>query len=88
MRHKWEKVYCQICGNPMGNHDSDLTHVCWAHLNIVLVCHYCNFSSPSFVTLKKHVTDKHVGLLIQAVSVPEEEKLQVEATIQSAAYPQ
>ena len=57
----------------MGNHDSALMHVRRSHLNIVLACHYCNFVTSSFATLKKHVLDKHAGLPIQAVSVSKEE---------------
>ena len=57
-----KNYYCQLCGNVTGNHDSALTHVCHDHLNIALCCHYCDFFSPSFSTLKKHVSDKHPGL--------------------------
>lgn len=57
-----KKYYFPTCGNATGNHDSLLTHVCQIHLNIVLGCHYCDFVTPSFSTLKKHVSDKHVGL--------------------------
>lgn len=68
-----KKYYCPTCGNAMGNHDSTLTHVRCSHLNIVLACHYCNFVTPSFATLKKHVFDKQAGLPIQAVPISKEE---------------
>ena len=69
-----KKYYCQVYGNATGNHDSALTHMCHVHLNIVLSCHYCDFSSPSFATLKKHVSDKHAGLPLQAAPPSEEPK--------------
>ena len=71
-----KKYYCQVCGNATGNHDSTLTHMHRAHLNIVLACHYCDFSSPSFTTLKKHVSDKHASLPVQVVHPSGEQKFE------------
>ena len=82
---KQKKYYCQICGNATGKHNSTLTHVCHIHLNIVLGCHYCDFASPSFSTLKKHVSDKHTGLPVQATPPSEEQKL--EMTVLTATLP-
>ena len=76
-----KNYYCQICGNATGNHDSALTHVCRDHLNIVLSCHYCNFPSPSFSTLKKHVTDKHAGLPVQAAPSSKGQKFETIVTL-------
>ena len=72
-----KKYHCQVCRNATGNHDSALTHMHRAHLNIVLACHYCDFSSPSFATLKKHVSDKHAGLPVQAAPPSEEQKFEI-----------
>ena len=69
-----KKYYCQICGNGTENHDSMLTHVCHIHLNIILGCHYCDFASPSYATLKKYVSDKHAGLPVQVAPPSEEPK--------------
>ena len=74
-----KKYYCQLCGNASGNHDSTLTHVCRDHLNIVLCCHYCDFFSPSFSTLKKHVSAKHLRLPVQAAPSSGDQKF--EATV-------
>ena len=81
----WEgdkkKYYCLTCGNSTGNHDSALTHVCRDHLTIVLSCHYCNFSSPSFSTLRKHINDKHAGLPVQVAPSSEESKFETVITL-------
>ena len=75
-----KKYYCQICGNTTGNHDSALTNVHHDHLNIVLSCHYCDFFSPSFSTLKKHVSDKHPGLPLQVASSSGDQKFEMTFT--------
>ena len=76
-----KKYYCQVCGNVTGNHDSALTHMRRAHLNIVLACHYCDFCSPSFATLKKHVSDKHAGLPVQVAPPSGEQKFETTVTL-------
>ena len=76
-----KKYHCQICGNATGNHNSALTHIHCDHLNIVLSCHYCDFSSPSFSTLKKHVSDKHTGLPVQVAPSSEEQKFETIVTL-------
>ena len=76
-----KKYYCQLCGNATGNHDSALTHVRREHLNLVLSCHYCDFFSPSFATLKKHVTDKHPGLPIQSAPPSGHQKFETTVTL-------
>ena len=81
-----KKYYCQICGNGTGNHDSVLTHVHHVHLNIILGCHYCDFASPSYATLKKHFSNKHAGLPVQAA--PRSEEPKSEMTIIMATLPQ
>ena len=77
---KTKKYYCQVCGNATGNHDSALIHMHHAHLNIMLACHYCDFYSPSFATLKKHVSDKHAGLPVQAAPPSGEQKFETTVT--------
>ena len=65
----------------MGNHDSTLTHVRHIHLNIILACHYCDFVTPSFATLKKHICDKHASLPLQAAPASKEEATVLRATL-------
>ena len=76
-----KKCYCQICANATSNHDSSLTHVRRDHLNIVLCCYYCDFSSPSFSTLKKHVLDKHPGLPVQSAPSSGDQKFETIVTL-------
>ena len=51
------------------------------HLNIMLACHYCDFCSPSFATLKKHVSDKHAGLPVQVAPPSGEQKFEATVTL-------
>ena len=81
-----KKYYCLICGNGRGNHDSVLAHVCCIHLNIFLGMPLLQFHIPSLSTLKKHVSNKHAGLPVQAAPPSEEQKL--ETTVIMATLPQ
>ena len=76
-----KKYYCQLCGNATSNHDSALTHVHHDHLSIVLCCHYHDFFSPSFSTLKKHVSDKHPGLPVKVAPSSGDQKYEMTVTL-------
>ena len=63
--HKSISLYvCLFCGHKSQNSTSIITHTCH-HLNVVLACHLCPFTSESTGPLENHIKDIHDGKFLE-----------------------
>ena len=63
--HKLVSYYtCLFCDHRSQNRTSTITHDCH-HLNVVVACHLCPFTSESTGPLENHIKDIHGGKFLE-----------------------
>ena len=63
--HKTISHYCCLfCGHKSQNRTSIITHT-HCHLNVVVACHLCPFTSESTGPLENHIKDIHGGKFLE-----------------------
>ena len=55
---------CLFCDHRSQNRTSTITHTCH-HLNVVVACHLCPFTSESTGPLENHIKDIHGGKFLE-----------------------
>ena len=55
---------CLFCDHRSQNRTSTFTHTCH-HLNVVVACHLCPFTSESTGPLENHIKDVHAGKFLE-----------------------
>ena len=63
--HKSVSYYsCLFCDHRSQNRTSTITHTCH-HLNIMVACHLCPFTSESTGPLENHIKEAHGGKFLE-----------------------